>query len=143
MINSVSVATQGVAPQGIVLFTTDRVRSNRCNACNGGWLFHDLGSGQFTLTNNCCGCAVFEVKFNANVTSPTTGALPFVIQTNGESVGGTQMDYTVATANTYGNISASTLIKVPRGASVTVSVKNISLIASTVKDANIIIKKVA
>lgn len=53
------------------------------------------------------------------------------------------MDYTVATANTYGNVSASTLIKVPAGASVIVSVKNISLIPALVKDANIIIKKVA
>ena len=145
MINSVNVPVQAVAPQTAILFNADRVRTRRGDACNGGWLFHDLGSGQFTLTNEgCrCNCAVFEVQFNANVTATATGALSFVIQTNGEAVGGTQMDYTVATANTYGNISASTLIRVPAGASITVSAKNISLIPANVKNANIIIKKVA
>lgn len=143
MINSVSVAPQTVLPQGNILFTTTRVRSNRCNVCNGGWLFHDNGSGQFTLTNNKCGCSIFEVDFNMNVTSATTGAVPFVIQTNGEAVGGTEMDSTVDTANVYNNVSSSTLIKVPSGASITVSVKNISTLTALVKDANIIIKKVA
>lgn len=145
MINSIATTTQSVAPQANILFPVDRVRTRRGEACNGGWLFHDLGSGQFTLTNEgCgCGCAVFEVQFNANVSSAVTGALAFVIQTNGEAVGGTEMDYTVATANTFGNISASTLIKVPAGASITVSVKNIALVTANVKDANIIIKKIA
>lgn len=141
MINSVNVPTQTVASQANVLFAVDRIRSRRGEACNGGWLFHDLGSGQFTLVNKGCNCAIFEVQFNANITAGTTGALSFNIQTNGEAVGGTQMDYTVATANTFGNISASTRIKIPAGASVVVTVKNISLIPALVKDANIIIDK--
>lgn len=132
-----------MASNANVLFGTDRVRTRRADVCCKGWLAHDLGSGQFTLVNNTCNCGIFEVQFNANVTAGTTGALSFNIQTNGEAVGGTQMDYTVATANTYGNVSASTLIKVPAGASVIVTVKNISLIPALVKDANIIIKKVA
>lgn len=144
IINSINVPAQAVAVQANVLFATDRVRSSRGDACCGGWLFHDLGSGQFTLVNDSsCGCKVFEVQFNANVSSATTGALAFVIQANGEAVGGTEMDYTVATANAFGNISSSTLIKVPAGASVTVTVKNISLLPANVKDANIIIKKIA
>lgn len=143
MINSIAIAPQTVNPQGTVLFSADRVRSRRCGCECGGWLFHDLGSGQFILTNNRCDCAVFEILFNANVTSATTGALPFVIQSNGEAIGGTEMDYTVATANTYGNVSASTLVRVPSGASVTISVKNISTLIALVKDANIIIKKIA
>lgn len=146
MINSVAVSPQTVAAQANILFPTDRVRTRRadvCGRCSTGWLSHDLGSGQFTLVNSTCNCAIFEVQFNANITAGTTGALSFVIQTNGEAVGGTQMDYTVATANTYGNVSASTLIKVPAGSSVIVSVKNISLIPALVKDTNIIIKKVA
>lgn len=135
-----------MASNANILFGTDRERSRRsdvCGNCSCGWLAHDLGSGQFTLVNKTCNCATFEVQFNANITAGTTGALSFNIQTNGEAVGGTQMDYTVATANTYGNVSASTLIKVPAGASVIVSVKNISLIPALIKDANIIIKKVA
>lgn len=143
MINSVGVPVQTVLAQGNVLFAVDRVRSNRSNACCGGWLYHDLGSGQFTLTNTGCGCAVFEVLYNMNLTSATTGALPFVIQSNGEAIGGTNMDYNVATANVYQNVSASTLVKVPAGASVTITVNNISANTASVKDANIIIQKVA
>ena len=143
MINSVNVPVQTVLQNATILFGTDRVRSRRCGCECGGWLFHGLGSGQFILTNNRCDCAVFEILFNANVTSATTGALPFVIQSNGEVIGGTEMDYTVATANTYGNISSSTLVKVPARASITITVKNISSLIALVKDANIIIKKIA
>lgn len=143
MINSVSLLAQEVLTQGIVLFPTDRVRSNRSNACCGGWLFHDLGSGQFTLTNKGCGCDVFEIQFNANLTSATTDALSLVIQSNGEAIGGTEMDYTPATANVYQSVSASTLVKVPSGSSVTISVKNLSTVSALVKDANIIVKKIA
>ena len=134
MINSVNVPVQTVLQNATILFGTDRVRSRRCGCECGGW---------FILTNNRCDCAVFEILFNANVTSATTGALPFVIQSNGEVIGGTEMDYTVATANTYGNISSSTLVKVPARASITITVKNISSLIALVKDANIIIKKIA
>ena len=65
------------------------------------------------------------------------------IKINGEAVGGTEMDYTVATANVYQNVSASTIIPVPAGTSLTVSVGNVSAGAVLVKDANIIIKKLA
>lgn len=143
MINSVNVPVQTILEDGIILYSVDRVRSKRGDACNGGWLFHDLGSGQFTIVNKTCTCQVFEIDVNMNITSATTGALAFAIQTNGESVGGTEMDYTVATANVYGNVSASTLITVPNGASVIVSVKNLTQAITIVKDANIIIKKVA
>ena len=143
MISSVNVPAQTVLTQGTILFSTDRVRSRRGDACNGGWLVHDAGSGQFTLVNNGCGCDVFEVQFNTNLTSATTGSLALVIQANGEAIGGTEMDYTPATANVYESVSASTLVKVAQGASVTITVKNISATSVLVKDANIIVKKVA
>lgn len=143
MINSVNVPAQTVLTQGTILFSTDRVRSRRGDACNGGWLVHDAGSGQFTLVNNGCGCDVFEVQFNTNLTSATTGSLALVIQANGEAIGGTEMDYTPATANVYESVSASTLVKVAQGASVTITIKNISATSVLVKDANIIVKKVA
>lgn len=143
MINSVNVLPQTVTAQGNVLFSTDRVRSNRCNACCGGWLFHDSGSGQFTLVNKTLNCSAFKIFFSANITSAVVGALAFTINSNGEAIGGTEMDYTVVTADTYQNVSTSTLVKVPSGASITISVENISAIDALVKDANIIIKKVA
>lgn len=141
MINSVATTAQTVATQNIILFPTDRVRTKRGDACCGGWLYHDLGSGQFTLVNRGCDCAIFEIQFNTNLTSATTGALSLVLQSNGEAIGGTEMDYTPATANTYESVSASTLVRVPSGSSSTISVKNISTLSVLVKDANIIIEK--
>lgn len=142
MINSTGVTAQNVITQATILFPTDRVRSRRGDACNGGWLVHDVGSGQFTLVNNGCGCDVFEIQFNTNLTSATVGPLALVIQANGEAIGGTEMDYTPAAANTYESVSASTLVKVAQGASVTITVKNISASSVLVKDANIVIKKI-
>ncbi len=142
MINAVGVPAQEVLTQGTILFSTDRVRSRRGDACNGGWLVHDAGSGQLTLVNNGCGCDVFEIQFNTNLTSATVGPLALVIQANGEAIGGTEMDYTPAAANVYESVSASTLVKVAQGASVTITVKNISASSVLVKDANIIVKKI-
>lgn len=135
----------GATPEQMqnVLFATDRIRSNRSNACCGGWLVHDLGSGLFTLVNNNkCGCALFRVDFNANITSATEGPLVLAIKSNGEQVAGTEMDTTVVTANTFANVSASTIIKVPFGASKTISIGNQGTLATLVKNANIIIQKV-
>lgn len=143
MINSIAVAPQTVLSNGNILYTDDRVRSKRCDRCNGGWLFHDFGSGQFLLNNNSCKCAIFEIQVNMNVSALTTGPLSFVITKNGEAIGGTEMDYTVVTASTYQSVSASTLIIVPAGADITVSVRNISTISALSKDSNIIIKKIA
>ena len=86
---------------------------------------------------------MFEIQFNANLTSTTTDALSLVIQSNGEAIGGTEMDYTPAAANVYQSVSASTLVKVPSGSSVTISVKNLSTVSVLVKDSNIIVKKIA
>lgn len=138
MINSVNVPVQTVNLNGNVLFATDRVRTNACNC--GGSIQHDAGSGLFTLAKP----GIYEVDFNANVTAATAGAVAFAIRSNGEAVGGTETDYTVVTAGTYQSISASTLIRVPCGASKTVSVANVSpALQALVKDANIIVRRVA
>lgn len=142
MFNAVNEQTQIVTLNNNVLFNTDRVRSNRSNACCGGWLSHDLGSGLFTLVNNNkCGCATFRVDFNANISSTTTEAIAFAIKSDGEQVAGTEMDYTPATASVYENVSASTLIVVPYGASKTISIGNVLGASNLVKNANIIIEK--
>lgn len=143
MINSTAVAPQTVVTQGAIPFTADRVRSNRSNACAGGWLSHDVGDSNFTLTNCSKCCAVFEIQFNTNLTSETVDALALVLQADGVAIGGTEMDYTPATASVYESVSASTLVKVPPCSSVAISVKNISTSIVLVKDANIIIKKIA
>ena len=84
-----------------------------------------------------------ELQFNANVTASAAGATALGLKLNGENIGGTEMDYTVVTADVYQNVSADTLIPVPAGTSLTVSVGNISAGAVLVKDANLIIKKLS
>lgn len=138
MINSTNVAQQSVPVNGNVLFATDRVRTNACGC--GGSIQHDAGSGQFVLSRP----GIYEVEFNANVSATVAGPTALAIWSNGEAVGGTEMDYTVVTANTFQSVSASTLIRVPCGASKTITVGNVSHTATAlVKDANIIIKRLS
>ena len=137
MINSVGVASTVVSAGSNVLFPTDRVRTKSCNSCC-GWLSHDTGSGLFTLTKQ----GIYEIQYNADITSTDAGQASLVLEQNGEAIGGTQSIYTVATASALGNVSASTLIRVPCGASYTITLTNNSTLALNVQDANIIIKKI-
>ena len=138
MINSVGVAQQTVALNANVLFTTDRVRTNACGC--GGSIQHDAGSGLFVLSRP----GIYEVEFNTNVSATVAGPTALAIRSNGEAVGGTEMDYTVVTANVFQSVSASALIRVPCGASKTITVGNVSPTAPIlIKDANIIIKRLS
>ena len=142
MLNVIAKAEQTVAANQNVIFTDTRVKSRRCG-CSSGWLNHIKGSGLFTITNRSNLPMAVEVNFNANVTAAAAGETALVIELNGEAIGGTEMDYTVVTAGVYQNVGASTLIPIPAGSSLTVSIGNISAGAVLVKDANIIIKKLA
>lgn len=142
MLNVIAKTEQTVTANQNVIFNDTRVKSRRCG-CSSGWLNHVKGSGLFTITNRTNLPMAVEVEFNGNVTAAAAGATALVIELNGEAIGGTEMDYTVVTANTYQNVGASTLISVPAGSSLTVSIGNISAGAVLVKDANIIIKKLA
>jgi hypothetical protein len=142
MLNVIAKTEQTVAANQNVIFNDTRVKSRRCG-CSSGWLNHVKGSGLFTITNRTNLPMAVEVEFNGNVTAAAAGATALVIELNGEAIGGTEMDYTVVTANTYQNVGASTLIPVPAGSSLTVSIGNISAGEVLVKDANIIIKKLA
>lgn len=142
MLNVIAKTEQTVTANQNVIFNDTRVKSRRCG-CSSGWLNHVKGSGLFTITNRTNLPMAVEAEFNGNVTAAAAGATALVIELNGEAIGGTEMDYTVVTANTYQNVGASTLIPVPAGSSLTVSIGNISAGAVLVKDANIIIKKLA
>lgn len=142
MLNVIAKTEQTVTANQNVIFNDTRVKSRRCG-CSSGWLNHVKGSGLFTITNRTNLPMAVEVEFNCNVTAAAAGATALVIELNGEAIGGTEMDYTVVTANTYQNVGASTLIPVPAGSSITVSIGNISAGEALVKDANIIIKKLA
>mgnify|MGYP007129686012 FL=1 len=142
MLNAIAREAQQISAGQNVIFAATRVKSRRCG-CSSGWLSHIEGSGLFTITNRGNQPMAVEVQFNGNVTASAAGETVLTMEVNGEAIGGTEMDYTVVTAGVYQNVGASTLIPVPAGTSLIVSVGNISAGAVLVKDANIIIKKLS
>lgn len=142
MLNVIKKEAQTVNTNQNVIFDDTRVKSRRCS-CTGGWLNHIKGSGLFTITNRSNLPMAVETQFNANVTADTAGAVTLTLEVNGEAIGGTEMDYTVTTAGIYQLVGVSTVIPVPAGASLTISVGNASATDILVKDANIIIKKLS
>lgn len=124
-------------------FSTDVVRTRSANCC--GWLNHATGSAQYQITEP----GIYEIQFNTNVTSATVGLVALGIRNNGELLSGTEMDLNVATANTYGSVSANRLIRVCGNGSTTITVGSLATSGTTatqiptVKNASLIIKKVA
>lgn len=141
MIESINELQQEVTIGSNILFSDDVLRTRCANCC--GFLEHEEGSGLFTLTK----CGIYEILFRANITSATAGdVLGFTITVDGEPITGTQMDYTVATADENMGVSTFRLIRVCGDTSKTISVRNNSLENTTpalVENANIIIKKIA
>ena len=127
-------------------FSTVDVRTNSATCC--GWLQYSNGSSNFTII----GGGLFEVSFNANVTSATTGQVALALKTNGSDIEGTEVDTQVTTANTYRNVAFTKLIRVCPRVNTTISVGSLPAIGGvtpavatqipTIKDANFIIRKI-
>lgn len=137
MINSVNEAVQNVNANDNVLFATDVIRTRSATCC--GWLEHSAGSGIFQLTKP----GIYKIDFNANITSATAGALALAFKANGEQMIGTEMDVTIATANTNQNVSATRLVRICGNGSTTITIGNVGTLATLVKNANIVIEKIA
>lgn len=123
------------------------LRGRNANCC--GWLQYNPGGSNFTLI----GGGLFEVSFNANVTSATAGQVALALKSNGSDIEGTEVDTEVTTADTYDNVSFTKLIRVCPRVNTTISVGSLPAIGGvtpavatqipTIKDANFIIRKVA
>lgn len=141
MIESINETQQSISLNSNVLFSDDPIRTRCFNCCNG--FEHEEGTGTFTISKP----GIYEVLFRANITSATVGdVLGLVLTSNGENLIGTQMDYTVATANVNLGVYSQRLIKVCCNSSKTIAVKNNSETLTTpmlVENANIIVKKIA
>ena len=132
-------------------FDTVDLRSRNANCC--GWLQYMPGGSDFTII----GGGTFKVTFNANVTSDTAGIVALAIKTaTGTDLEGTEMDAEITTAGNYVNISTSKLLKIcPRVNTViaigslpatitgTTTLTNVETEIPVVKDAQIIIEKIA
>ena len=89
-----------------ITFTDDNVRSRRANCC--GWLQHNEGSPLYKLLDG----GVYEVSFNANITSATVGTIALALFQDGQIVQGSTVIAEVATAGDYYNVSFDKQIKI-------------------------------
>lgn len=132
-------------------FDTIDLRSRTANCC--GWLQYVPGGSDFTII----GGGLFEISFNANVTSDTAGIVALALKTGtGTDVEGTEMDAEITTAGNYVNISFTKLLRICPRVNTTIAVGSLpSTITGTttltsteteipvIKDTNFIIRKVA
>ena len=89
-----------------ITFTNDDVRTRKANCCN--WLQHSEGSPIYKILEG----GIYEVSFNANVTSATVGTVALGIFQDGILIPGSTVLAEIATAGDYYNVSFDKLIKI-------------------------------
>ena len=124
------------------------LRSRTANCC--GWLQYIPGGSDFTII----GGGTFKVSFNANITSATAGQVALALKTSlGSDLEGTEMDADIATADVYTNISFTKILRVCPRVNITLAIGSLAAVGGitpavetevpTIKDANLIIEKIA
>ena len=124
------------------------VRGRNANCC--GWLQYAQGNSDFTIL----GGGLYEILFNANVTSSTAGQVALALKTStGTDLEGTEMDIDIAKPDVYSNVSFSKVIRLCPRVNTTIAIGSLPAIGGitpavetevpTVKDANLIIRKIA
>lgn len=142
-------AIQTVQPNQPILLNTTI-------GCPKGYVLHREGSGIVTLrgiTNNCF--ARYQVTFNGNIAVPTggtVGPISIAIAIDGEPVLTSRAIFTPSVVDTYGNVTSTAIITVPRGCCFNVSVENTSESATpattpapaiNVQNANMTVSRIA
>lgn len=131
-----------------ITFADTDLRTGSAN-CFNGWLNHNEGSAQFNLVAG----GIYEIDFNANVTSATPGSIALGIFTDGVKVNGGEANTVIAAAGDYENVSIKKYIRVCGRGSVTVSINSIPTVVydevaeatqiPIIKNANISIRRYA
>lgn len=133
-------AVQTVAANQNVYFT-DSITSGTYS------IQHRASSGLVMLVGNTNQCrARFKVTFGGNIGIPacgTAGPIQLAIAIDGEAVPSTTMVATPTAASTFTNIFSALFVDVPRGTTVTISVKNTGDEDIDVEYANLIVERVA
>lgn len=108
---------------------------------------HRPGSGLVSLRGLTDQCrARFKVSFGANIAVPTGGtveAISLAIAVDGEAIASTTMIITPAAVEEFFNVFGAIYLDIPRGCCSQISVKNTSIQAIEVQNANLIIERVA
>ena len=90
----------------VVTFATDCIRSRGANCC--GWLQHSEGSPIYKILEG----GLYEVTFNANVTSATAGPVALSLLMDGLPIPGATVIETVVTPGDYSNVAFTKKIKI-------------------------------
>lgn len=88
-------------------FSIVDLRTRSAINCN-GWMNHNEGSALFSIIDG----GIYEVTFNANVTSATAGQVALALFADGVQVIGTEMDEAIATPGEFANIGFNKKIRV-------------------------------
>ena len=98
--------------------------------CSRGYIYHEDETGIFILrgiTNNCF--ARYQVTFNGNIAIPTGGAvtpIAIALTVNGEPRQTSRAIFVPAAVGTYGNVTSTAIITVPKGCCFTLSVRYVT-----------------
>lgn len=125
--------------------------------CTKGFVYHEDETGIFILrgivNNPCANFATYQVVFNGNIALPTGATVvPIAISvtTNGEERPTSKAIYTPAAVEQFGNVTSTTIIKVPKGCCFTLSVDYVPANATDtpatsiiVENANFVINRIA
>lgn len=107
-----------------VKFSDVTLRTNSAN-CMNGWLGFNEGEAQFNIVAG----GIYDIDFNTNITSATTGIVGLALFANGVQLTGTEMDETVTTANNWKNVAMNRKIRVCVRGNATLVVKSIPSIS--------------
>lgn len=149
MIQAVQEAPETlVSNTDAIKFADIDLRTQSAN-CFNGWLNHNEGTAQFTILAG----GIYEIDFNTNITSATTGNVALALFADGVQINGTEVDETISTANNWKNMSFNKKIRVCTRGSVTLTVRSVSSISvdgtptdtqiPIIKNANISIERLA
>ena len=112
-------AVQTVAVNSPIIF-------NASIPCPRGYVYHEDETGVFVLrgiTNNCF--ARYQVTFNGNIAVPEggmVGAIGVAITVQGEPRLTSRAIFVPAAVDTYGNVTSTAIITVPKGCCFSVGV---------------------
>jgi hypothetical protein len=115
-LETITILSSNTAP---IIFSDDDVRSRKANCC--GWLQHTEGSPIYKLLDG----GLYEVSFNANVTSATEGTVAIGLFQDGILIPGSTVIAEVATAGAYYNVSFDKLVKICCRGDATLSVASV------------------
>ena len=98
--------------------------------CTRGYIYHEDETGIFILRGNTQNCfARYQVTFNGNIAIPTGGAvspIAVAITVNGEPRPTSRAIFTPAAVDTYGNVTSTAIVTVPKGCCFTLSVRYVA-----------------